>query len=245
MKNRKTFRVDETEWKSSFGPRLDSLILSRGLTPNSVSSQTEIDGKSLRSYTRMESVPTATKIQALASCLGVSCDYLILGHENKVGFSPAVIASLGGLAKDCKMTINWDESTSEELTIKVQDRILSIILTELILAEKNDSYDELVKNMIRAYGGCVSLNGELMPYSLYRNLVKQKFLYQDHDTSESLHAAAYADLQLRLKQWDQMDEEEHETWWKLYSAGQYDDAEDVVNNRKVQESPDPEESEED
>ncbi len=250
----KNIEFDEAIFKKSFGKNLNSLILSKGLTVNKVATGTEIDGKSLRSYIKGESVPTAISIYKLATYLEVTADYLIFGSNANSSFSPTTIASLGALVKDCKLSYDRQASDEDTLVLQVNDRILSMILKELLLCKGASDYDTVVNKLVMLFGDVKGFHGELVDYRMYKNLVRQEFLYQNIDKeaiiynadgSQSLNWFDHDELILRSEQWDQMDEEEHEAWWKLYSAGQYDKAEEVVLNRKMQESPDIEESEED
>ena len=250
----KNIEFDEVAFKKSFGENLNSLILSKGLTVNKVATGTGIDGKSLRSYTKGESVPTAISIYKLATYLEVTADYLIFGCNPNSSFSPTTIASLGALVKDCKLTYDRQASDDDTLVIRVNDHILSTILKELLFAKGAPRYDNVVDYLVKHFGDVKSIHGQLVDYHMFSHLVRQEFLYQNIDKeditynadgSQSLNWDDHDELILRSEQWDQMDEEEHEAWWKLYSAGKDDDAEDVVLNRKVQESPDTEESEED
>ncbi len=249
MKNNE---FDEAIFKKSLGKNLNSLILSKGLTVNKVSTDTGIDGKSLRSYIKGESVPTAISIYKLATYLEVTADYLIFGSNANSSFSPTTIANLGALVKDCKLSYDRQASDDDTLVLQVNDRILSMILKELLLCKEASDYDTVVNKLVMLFGDVKGFHGELVDYRMYKNLVRQEFLYQNIDKeditynadgSQSLNWDDHDELILRSEQWDQMDEEEHEAWWKLYSAGQYEEAEDVVDNRKVQESSDGEESE--
>ncbi len=248
----KNIEFDEAIFKKSFGKNLNSLILSKGLTVNKVATGTEIDGKSLRSYIKGESVPTAISIYKLATYLEVTADYLIFGSNANSSFSPTTIASLGALVKDCKLSYDRQASDEDTLVLQVNDRILSMILKELLLCKGASDYDTVVNKLVMLFGDVKGFHGELVDYRMYKNLVRQEFLYQNIDKeditynadgSQSLNWDDHDELILRSEQWDQMDEEEHEAWWKLYSAGQYDKAEEVVLNRKMQEFPDAEESE--
>ncbi len=250
MKNNE---FDEAIFKKSLGKNLNSLILSKGLTVNKVSTDTGIDGKSLRSYIKGESVPTAISIYKLATYLEVTADYLIFGRNANSSFSPTTIASLGALVKDCKLSYDRQASDDNTLVIRVNDHILSTVLKELFFAKGAPRYDDVVDYLVKRFGDVKSIHGQLVDYHMFRYLVRQEFLYQNIDKeditynadgSQSLNWDDHDELILRSEQWDQMDEEEHEAWWKLYSAGQYEDAEDVVDNRKVHEFPDAEESEE-
>lgn len=250
----KNIEFDEVDFKKNFGETLNSLILSKGLTVNKVATGTGIDGKSLRSYIKGESVPTAISIYKLATYLEVTADYLIFGCNPNSSFSPTTIANLGALVKDCKLSYDRQASDDDTLVLQVNDRILSMILKELLLCKGASDYDAVVHKLVMLFGDVKGFHGELVDYRMYKNLVRQEFLYQNIDKSDitynadgsqSLNWYDHDELVFRSEQWDQMDEEEHEAWWKLYSAGEYDDAEEVVLNRKVQESPDAEESEED
>ncbi len=242
--------LDEVGFKQNFGKMLNSLILSKGLTVNKVATDTGIDGKSLRSYIKGESVPTAISIYKLAAYLEVTADFLIFGCNPNSSFSPTTIANLGAVVKDCKLCYDRQASDDDTLVLRVEDRILSMILKELLLCKGAADYDAVVNKLVMLFGDVKGYHGELVDYRMYRNLVRQEFLYQNIDKeditynadgSESLNWFDHDELILRSEQWDQMDESEHEAWWELYSAGMYEEAEEVVTNRKVQASPEAEE----
>lgn len=249
---KKTDDPEKIEWKQSFAAKLRQLIVAKGVSDNKAASEVKVDGKTFRQYLDAESVPSALVIRNIADYFGVTTDYLIYNPDTS--FGPTTIANLGALVKDCKLSYDRQASDDDTLVLQVEDRILSMILKELLLSKGSSDYNAVVNRLMRLFGDVKSIHGQLVDYHMFRYLVRQEFLYQNIDKeditynadgSQSLNWDDHDELILRSEQWDQMDEEEHEAWWKLYSAGERDDAEEVVLNRKVQESPDTEESEED
>lgn len=227
----KDYYINEEQWKKDFSEMMNRMLKQNDISINKVADAIGVDPKTLRNYIDKKSVPSAIILKKLADFFNVSTDYLITNGKCIIGYSDKTILELAAIVRDFEVFMVRDREDHDNVTLKINDRRLAMILKELYFSKGRGDYDLIAGELSRAYGSMKTFRNHLEDYSTYQELIRQEYIYQDIDNFQIYQDENGNDcygfdeydcdaIEKRSDEWDDMTVLERDNWWKSYSATQ-------------------------
>ena len=226
------YDIDETVWKKNFASKFNTLLAAKNVSINKAATEIGVDGKTLRSYAAGTSVPSAIIICKLADYFDVSTDYLVANGKKDTGFSDNTISELANVVKHIKTTVTSNDD-EDIVTLTIEDKILTAVLTELYDNRNRSDYENVVGTLANAYGRMKAHKGQLVDYPTFEKFIRRKFIYHDleddcfpcvdengNDCVAVDDWEAYDEIERREEEWDNMTAFDRERWWSEFCKSQ-------------------------
>lgn len=226
------YDIDETVWKKNFASKFNTLLAAKNVSINKAATEIGVDGKTLRSYAAGTSVPSAIIICKLADYFDVSTDYLVANGKKDTGFSDNTISELANVVKHIKTTVTSNDD-EDIVTLTIEDKILTAVLTELYDNRNRSDYENVVGTLANAYGRMKAHKGQLVDYPTFEKFIRRKFIYHgleddcfpcvDENGDDCIAVddwASYDEIEQREEKWDNMTAFDRERWWSEFCKSQ-------------------------
>lgn len=222
------FMIGEDNWKSDFSDTINRLLREKGVSVNRVATDIGVDPKTLRNYIAKESVPSAIIIKKLADYFQVSTDYLVSHGKCDTGYSDNTILALASVVKNFDVVLEKNRENEDTITLKINDRILSLILKELYFSKERSDFDNIAETLAKSYGKMRVYQKHLVDYVTFQNLIRHEYVY--HDLEEDMMLCTdengndcfgtdpytFEEIEKRSEEWENMSCLEKEQWWEIY-----------------------------
>ncbi|MDD6278243.1 MAG: helix-turn-helix transcriptional regulator [Oscillospiraceae bacterium] len=219
------YDIDEALWKKEFAAKFNNLLAAKDVSINKAATEIGVDGKTLRSYASAASVPSAIIIRKLADYFGVSTDYLVANGKTSTGFTDNTITELANVVRNIDTVVKSNEEL-DTVTLTIQDKILTVILSELYYSRNRSDYESVAETLANAYGRMKTYQGHLIDYATFEKLIRHKFIYHDleddcipcvdengNDCIGVDDWESYAEIGRREEEWENMTAFDRERWW--------------------------------
>lgn len=229
-KDEKDKKLEKDEWMKNFSNMLNRLLGEKGVSINKAAVDIGIDAKTLRLYVNKKTVPTAINLKKLAKAFNVSTDYLVSGGTCERGYSDKTILELAYIIKNFDVSLEKISHTGDEVTLKINDKNLSMVIKELFLTKKAGNYDAIAEKLAKAYGNMKVYNNHLMDYTSFENMIRHEYIYGSLEEQPSIMKddngddcycfyldETFDEIDKRADEWEKMSCVQKEQWWKQYS----------------------------
>lgn len=203
--------IDEKEWKKEFSDMLNKLLHDHEISINQLADKIDIDPKTIRNYINQKSVPTAVILMNIANHFNVSVDYLATGGKTKLTYSARTIREIATLIRNFNVKFDYDNNDNtngHSISLKIEEPILTAIITELFMTP-DDEFESHLEKIISSYGNMKALDRHLVDYATFQNLIKYRYVYGEFDDV----CYTVGEYDRRREEWENMSLSERERWW--------------------------------